>query len=77
MKVPNFALAFGTEVPPEALLTDFAGTADGHRARGFRKKFEKKVAENFGNSKIGCNFAPFFGAFKTEATRSRTLKDLQ
>ena len=30
------------------------------------KKIEKKVEQNFGSSKICCNFAQFFGASETK-----------
>lgn len=53
------------------------GINDRRRRRSPQKKVLKKVTENFGNSKLVRNFAPFFGAFKTKATRSRTLKELQ
>ena len=51
-KVSNFALAFGTEVPPEALLSDSERRLAGDSERVGSEKFLKKVAEKFGSSKI-------------------------
>lgn len=72
-KVPNFAPANETEVSPQrGQKEQMSATAE---------KFKKKVAENFGNSKIGCNFAKPFGKSFRSAGQSgfkkRTLKELQ
>ena len=48
----NFALAFGTEVPPEALLSGSERRLAGDSERIGSEKFLKKNAEKFGSSKI-------------------------
>lgn len=56
----NFALAFGNG--------GSAGDADkATRTSGSARSLEKKVAENFADSKIICNFAKFFGLSETKA----------
>lgn len=56
----NFALAFGNG--------GSAGDTDkAIRASGSARNLEKKVAENFADSKTICNFAKFFGLSETEA----------
>ena len=61
-KVPNFALAFGTEVTGKT------------KQSGDGKQNQKKVAENLVSSKIVLNFAKFSANAEREP---RTLKDLQ
>ncbi|MDE5633362.1 MAG: hypothetical protein K2I51_01690 [Muribaculaceae bacterium] len=46
-KVPNFALAFGTEVPPEALLSGLERRLAGDSERiGSEKFLKKKLLKN-------------------------------
>ena len=52
-KVPNFAPANETEVLPRK--------RDERSNAGHGAKVQKKSHKNFGNSKIGCNFAKPFG----------------
>lgn len=74
-KVHNFAPANETEVLPKRCPKRF-NASGGVKV----ERIEKKVAKNFGNSKIGCNFAKPFGKEKSGAWPSahdRTLKELQ
>lgn len=54
----NFALAFGTEVPPRP-----------PGGRGREKSFEKNLPENLAVTKTFRNFAKFFGDSETGAPR--------
>lgn len=54
-KVSNFALAFGNGGSAGAAAATAAVGQPGEAER-----FSKKVAKNFGNSKLSCNFATFF-----------------
>ena len=69
----NFAPANETEVSPRRGLKGKTPATAG--------KFKKKAAENFVNSKIGCNFAkPFGTSFRSAGepgSEKRTLKELQ